>query len=391
MKYGIIYNSQIKDLGEDILTYSVMKQMPKIDYIIEKNNLNTFVPEKEELVNTIIYGNFASNSLALPPSPFINPLFLSINFVNRINNKTDYFDKYLLEYLSDNSPIGLENSHIINYLEDKKVDSYTSGSLILTLEAFKGIKKGNKICLVDINKKIKNIIAKKTDSIITETTNIINEKTYPSLSFEERMDIVEKELKLYQSCNLVITSRMESALAALALKVPTIFIYDDSLDYDYYKEYLDLINSYEYEEYLEKPVLDVKNQETYLDLKEKMNKTINKFIKASDEKKLKPEESIDSFKKYVDRKKAIDLKVDSMNNEYQNIIDEYKKKYNKYYMIFRLEEIENQLKEENRIKTYNKKIRVRIMRRVRLSLPWRILRFIKNKIMGIVRGENHEK
>ena len=122
-----------------------------------------------------------------------------------------------------------------------------------------------------------------------------------------------------------------------------------------------------------------------------MNKTISKFIKASDEKKLKPEESIDSFKKYVDRKKAIDLKVDSMNNEYQNIIDEYKKKYNKYYMIFRLEEIENQLKEENRIKTYNKKIRVRIMRRVRLSLPWRILRFIKNKIMGIVRGENHEK
>lgn len=386
MKYGMIFNNQITGLGEDILAYSVMKKIPKIDYIIDKNNLNTFIPEKNEFVKTIIYGNFENNSILLPPSPFIKPLFVSINFINRFKNKEGSFDKYFLDYLSEYLPIGLENNNMSKYLENERITNYFSGSLILTLEPFKGVKKNNKVCIEDVNRKIKKIVTEKYRDNIVESTFIIDENDYAKLSFNERMNIIEKQLKLYQSSKLVITSNIESALACLALNVPVLFIYDNEYDCEYYDDHLKLLNKCSYDDFITNPILSVENKELYKDIKNNTNKIIDGFIKQSYKDEV-PNENIEDFNKYyVERKKAIDLKVSSIINEYQGIVDDYTKKYDKYYMIYRLNELEKQIKEENRIKAYNKKLRVRIMRRIRLSLPWRVLRFLKNKILNIVRG-----
>ena len=50
MKYGLVIYEHTDNLGDDILTYAVMRFLPKIDYLIDRESLDTFCPEEKEKV-----------------------------------------------------------------------------------------------------------------------------------------------------------------------------------------------------------------------------------------------------------------------------------------------------------------------------------------------------
>ena len=58
MKYGLIYYKNTHNLGDDILSYVGKKFLPKVDYYIDREHLDVFIPDEKEYVATIANGWF---------------------------------------------------------------------------------------------------------------------------------------------------------------------------------------------------------------------------------------------------------------------------------------------------------------------------------------------
>ena len=81
MKYGIMYYKSTDNLGDDIQTYAAIKYLPHIDYYIDRENSSCFVPEEKEYISVIMNGWYIHNKIAWPPSPYINPLLISMHLI----------------------------------------------------------------------------------------------------------------------------------------------------------------------------------------------------------------------------------------------------------------------------------------------------------------------
>ncbi len=55
MKFGLIVYKDTEIIGDDIQSYVSTKYLPRIDYIIERGNVTSFVPKEkvEEYLNKI--------------------------------------------------------------------------------------------------------------------------------------------------------------------------------------------------------------------------------------------------------------------------------------------------------------------------------------------------
>ena len=46
MKYGLIVYKDTENIGDDVQSYVATKYLPRIDYIIDRDNVTSFVPKK---------------------------------------------------------------------------------------------------------------------------------------------------------------------------------------------------------------------------------------------------------------------------------------------------------------------------------------------------------
>lgn len=53
MKYGLIYYKNTHNLGDDILSYVGKKFLPKVDYYIDREHLDVFIPDEKEYVQLL--------------------------------------------------------------------------------------------------------------------------------------------------------------------------------------------------------------------------------------------------------------------------------------------------------------------------------------------------
>lgn len=225
MKYGLVVFKETTNLGDDIQSYSIKKLLPQVDYYIEREKLNEFTSNDNEIVKAIIGGWYNHDKCSFPPSPFINPLFISIHLTDELSNQEPcYFTNYFLNYLKKYEPIGLRDDVVKKYLEEKNIKNYFSGCTTLTLEKFKDVKKTDNICLVDLDYFTTANIKAKYKNVITRTHHV--DKEYTNMSYEERFAYVENILKTYQSSKMVITTRLHCARPCLALGVPVLLVYD---------------------------------------------------------------------------------------------------------------------------------------------------------------------
>lgn len=308
--YGLMYYKSTDNIGDDIQTYAAMKFLPHIDYYIDREDLSCFVPEKKEYVSMIMNGWFIHNKLAWPPSPYINPLLISMHFKDL--EETDVGDLYLKglggDILKNNGPVGARDVETVKRLEKNEIDAYFSGCLTLTIDKFCMVKKKKKICLVDVSNEVISKVKDNTNCEIEVLSHTLNSIDTEKKSIVERMDSVEKTLKKYQESKLVITTRLHVALPCLALGTPVIVLHKELFDEDRLSSYFHMFTNYNDEDFLKmeiKQILDKpkKNSKEFLKIKKELKKRCKVFIRKCEttEYDIDNLPEIDEYKKYTNR------------------------------------------------------------------------------------------
>lgn len=293
MKYGLMYYKATDNIGDDIQTYAAIKYLPHIDYYIDRESLSIFVPNEKEHVSMIMNGWYIHNKLAWPPSPYINPLLISMHFKDL--EETDVGDMYLKgmggEFLKKYAPVGARDTETQRRLEKNEIETYFSGCMTLTLEKFPEIKKKQKICLVDVEAEAIKKIKENAKCEVEVLSHFLNPEETERKSINERMQDVENLLKKYQESKLVITSRLHVALPCVALGTPVIVLHKQFFDEDRLGTFFNLFTNYIYEDFLKmdiKQVLDKpkRNSREYLQIKKNINQRCRQFIKQCEESDL---------------------------------------------------------------------------------------------------------
>ena len=255
-------------------------------------------------------GWFIHNKLAWPPSPYINPLLISMHF--KVLEDTDVGDAYLKnfggDFLKQYGPVGARDFETIKRLEKNNIDAYFSGCMTLTLEKFCKIKKKKKICLVDVSNEIISKVRKNSSYEIEVLSHTLNQSETEKKNINERMNDVEKILKKYQESKLVITTRLHVALPCVALGTPVIVLHKEVFDEDRLGSFFNLFTNYVDEDFLEMDIKHIlekpkKNSKDFLKIKKELEKRCKDFIRKCENMELDTKDlpELEEYKKYVNK------------------------------------------------------------------------------------------
>lgn len=309
MKFGLMVEKDTRNIGDDVQSYVTKRFLPRVDYYIDRNHIDEFVPDTEEKVATIINGWFLQYTLNWPPSPYIKPLPISMHFTNKdwfwdTTDRAYHLQGYGLEYLKSIEPIGCRDSHTMNLLSSKGVKTEYTGCMTLTLEPFAEIEKQDYICAVDVSDAVVNQIRNTTDMEVKVVTHTVPEDYY-KLSWEERMKNVEDLLKLYQGARAVVSYRLHCALPCLALGTSVILLNEDYRN-DRFGDYTKYIESCHETDFVSGKVkYDYRNIPTHSDewknLRNNLIKKCEEFVATCEKEDgtYKDDISIRDYKKYV--------------------------------------------------------------------------------------------
>lgn len=239
MKYGLIYYKHTSNVGDDILTYAGKRFLPQVDYYIDREEMDLFVPKEDGFVAAILNGWYLHHGYTFPPSPYIVPFFIGTHLSRSQMRAGDFsfLNGIAAEYLKENGPIGCRDKQTMELLEEKGIGNYFSGCLTLTLEQFEDVSDSGNVMLTDVPKSIEAYLRQKfpAENIVLKTHTVLPEEV--GRCWEEREKKVEAYLKDYQGAKLVITTRLHCALPSIALGTPVILI--GNYDEDYYARLTD--------------------------------------------------------------------------------------------------------------------------------------------------------
>ena len=352
MKYGLLYFKDTNNIGDDIQSYAAERFLPKIDYMIDRENLETFIPNTKEQVFTIMNAWYIHDKYNFNFSPYIYPLFISMflkNFpyTDGVTYGIDYLNDNIIYDLKKYSPVGTRDIHTKKILDNLNIDNYFSGCLTLTIEKFKDIKREDYIVAVGLNDDEINYIKTKTNRPVKVIKQDVKYGSFSNESWERRKERVIELLKLYQGAHMVITNKLHCSLPCLALETPVLLLYDKS-----FKENKDRIGTYiEYLNYVDRKdfqKLDIdfdmpkSNPKKYLNLRKELIKKCNDFVEKSNNVKFEKLPDLEDYKKHVtssiNSRKPIICHINKLSSKY---VEECKKSAKMYDEI-------NELKLENK-------------------------------------------
>ena len=289
MKYGIVVFKDSINIGDDIQSYAASKLLPSVDYYIEREQIDTFLPDCNETVHAIVNGWFSCNKLAWPVSSFINPLYISLHFFQ--NDELGIGSAFLTgvgrEALERHTPIGCRDRETERLLKDAEIDAYYSGCLTLTLKPVFPKNNEKYICLVDVDKETEKHIKQKYPDLKTLCMHHTGDGIVENNSnWNRRFQKVEELLGVYQNAHAVVTTRIHCALPCLALETPVLFLTESTYDVGRLDGLSDLFNKatkksfidgeYDYNFYN-----PPKNPEAYRVLAEHLEERVRDFIENS--------------------------------------------------------------------------------------------------------------
>lgn len=251
MNYSLLtYNFKKHfNLGDYIQSLAAKQFLPQIDQYINREELNKYTGPKTKI---ILNGWFMHHPENWPPSPKINPLFISFHI--NIKHTEGILGKKRISYLKQYEPIGCRDLNTLELLKKKDIQAYLSSCLTLTLgnkyrhrengdiyivdalfkyptrasvfknfnSLNKAIKNRNIFLLGKRNKQLREILGDDIVKTAKKITHQINSDAYPTEDL--RFELAEKTLKCYEKARLVITSRIHCALPCLAMGTPVVFI-----------------------------------------------------------------------------------------------------------------------------------------------------------------------
>jgi lipopolysaccharide biosynthesis glycosyltransferase len=257
-----LYTFFTENIGDDIQSVAARRFLPRIDHHINRDlagewqNVN-----QEERVKLITNGWYMHAPYSWPiQDRTIDPLYISM-YVEQSSPAVieKLLSKESRKNFEKSDKIGARDKSTYEFLKKNNLSTYLSGCLTLTLQKDKSIKKEDFILLTDVSEEVYESIRKSTKRRVIYLTNAINSFLQQP---QQREDLAEIYLYLYQSAHCVITERLHSALPSLALETPVVLIKKDApvggnknrlagLD--------DLVNCYTEDEFLSEKVYDLEN------------------------------------------------------------------------------------------------------------------------------------
>lgn len=368
MKYGLLYYKDTDNIGDDIQSYAQSRFLPRIDYMIDREKIEQFIPNKKEYVCTIMNAWYIHDKYNFNFSPYIYPLWISMFFKrfpyeDGITYGIDYLNENVISDLKKYSPVGARDIHTKKIFDDLKIDNYFSGCMTLTLEKFPKIKKSDYIVTVGLKDEEIGYIQSKTKREVKIVKQDVPYGSFSNETWEQRKERVEELLKLYQGAHMVITTKLHCSLPCLALETPVLLLYDKSFPENEdrigtYLEYLNHINREELKNTNINFNMPKKNPKKYLELRENLIKKCKTFINESNNVKLDELPDIKEYKYYIERsintRKPIINHLKELSNKY---VEECKKSSIMYDELNELKnQIDNLKSEKEELKKINNEL-----------------------------------
>ena len=343
MKYGVIVCRETKNIGDDIQSYAAARLLPRVDYYIEREHMDVFRPMEDECVATIMNGWFMDHKLGWPVSPCINPLYVSMHFLEKdwLMVEDTFLKGVGGEDLVSHGPVGARDTSTLQMLERNGIPAYFSGCLTLTLPQMpKHDVEEPYVCLTDVsNETIQYVKALYPDVAFRVIEQVASDGPYKvdqNAPWPERFRRVEELLEVYQNAAAVITTRLHCAMPCLALGVPVLFLRDDSLTEGSRLDGLfELANSAKTSDFLQGNVLfDLNsppaNPTGYQEFRRKLIETVNHFLAENRENTEELKERFLQYDKDWERralwKNEILLTLKSKHDDSWNEYHEYLEK-----------------------------------------------------------------
>lgn len=311
MKYGLLYYKDTDNIGDDIQSYAASRFLPRIDYMIDRENIETFVPNNKEYVYTIMNAWYIHDKYNFNFSPYIYPLFISMFFrkfpyENGITYGIDYLNDNVIADLKKYSPVGARDMHTKKIFDKLGIDNFFSGCLTLTLEKFKDVKREDYIVVVGLRDDEIDYIKSKTNRPIRVVKQDVKRGSFTKETWESRKQRVIDMLKTYQGAHMVITSKLHCSLPCLALETPVLLLYDKSLSdaKDRMGTYLKYLNHVDRNKFrninidYEKPK---SNPKEYMKKRRELIRKCNNFVSNINENNVKELPNINEYSKNIKR------------------------------------------------------------------------------------------
>ena len=276
-KPAVLAYPNSNNLGDYIQSIAA-KQLIGDDKIAEldRDHLDQYAGDK---VSLVMNGWFMEKPSNWPPSPQINPLFLSFH-LNPTAEKVMLSEKGIT-YFKTHQPIGCRDLHTQRVLESKGIKTFFSACMTLSLKrsAFTTPKKGRKGIVVI--SPLERLLPESQTFRLTKTNGFLNifvqtlkfplkyikyrkamsrlmiylesqeerivwtSQLIDTKNFSEKERILEARKQLVNLANarLVITSRIHSALPAVAFETPVLFL-SDGLEHPNQKSRLEGLDSF---------------------------------------------------------------------------------------------------------------------------------------------------
>ncbi len=171
MKYGVLWRKTTKNIGDDIQSYAASVWLPRVDYMVDIEDLDSFTAEDDEPVATIMSAWYMWHKWNWPPSKYVYPMWIGFHYndIQRgrkrgMPSKFEYLTGPGWEYLKKYEPIGCRDYYTQERLEERGIANYYSGCVTLTLPK-REIKKPEKeyVVLVGVAKRVEKAVKKQLE------------------------------------------------------------------------------------------------------------------------------------------------------------------------------------------------------------------------------------
>lgn len=316
MKYGLLKYTTT-NIGDEIQSIAARQYLPQVDVYLERDYLDQI--ESEEKIKLIMNGWFSHEPQNWPPSPDIDPLFISFHISD--SAKESFTSAESIEYLSRHEPIGCRDCTTRDLLLENGVEAYFSGCLTTTLTNKYSNQSSNKIYIVDLDEKSFNSLSKNirkqaeslTHNYPVTTRHTVSRSIKYTLgnlvTYAEKLGIthlynsiwniidqsskskaVDSKIKFqraqeyldkYAQAELVITRRLHAALPCVAFGTPVILVHENPNDprFNGLKKYLNIYSIDDFCQMNSTEILSHQNNPgDVTEITKRMEKTIEEFI-----------------------------------------------------------------------------------------------------------------
>ncbi len=279
-KFGALCFST-ENIGDEIQSLAAQRFLPKIDYYIDRDDIDSTKISHNDHVKIILNSWYMSPSVTdneyhwPPTSTSLDPLLISMH-VSFLNKAQKIFNTpQSRKFLIDHSPIGARDLATLNFFRSIGIPSYFSGCLTLTLLPDNKIQKQDFVLAVDVDDEVYKELLRRTSRKIVRMNTIHT----TNMSTKTRFNLAKYWLYLYQSSHCVVTSRLHAMLPCLGFNTPVIGI--TGKDKERYTGLIELVNNYSKNEFIKNKTIDIEhpksNPSTFRPIRDKLIKTCTDF------------------------------------------------------------------------------------------------------------------